>query len=147
MISSPRPLCNEWAVFWSVQQSSTSVVCLFRGLQSHLEPAVLHFQVCTHTPLQGDPVPQLNAAKHSASDLKSTSVSGMSVTLGYSISSEYSAPFSDSVSNHVSWVEAHKYMISTWILGLSSPSTWDTDSVVFLWHSMAQPFPLSFIFY
>lgn len=81
-------------------------------LQNPLEPEVLHVHVCPHTPWQCDPVPQQNAVKCSASDLKSALVSEISVNVGDS-PTVLNLKFSDSVSNHVSWGRAHKCMIST----------------------------------
>ena len=61
-----------------------------------MEPA--YASMCTHTVLQGVPVPQLKAVKHSAGDLK-TRQCGISVHLGDSLDSKYSASLSDVVSS------------------------------------------------
>lgn len=111
MISNKRPLRNKHVLVCPAVLNK----CLFvsKPAESFGSQGSTPTQVCTH-PITRCPGSSAKC-KHLAGDLKTSSVSGMSVIFWDSHNSRYSAPFLNFISNHVSWLEIYKYMISTQI--------------------------------
>lgn len=98
MISNKRPLRNRHVLVCPAVLNK----CLFvsKPAESFGSQGSTPTQVCTHTITR---CPGSSAkCKHLAGDLKTASVSGMSVIFQDSHNSRYYAPFLDFVSNYVS---------------------------------------------